>query len=247
MIPQPFTDAHGLAMFLDFDGTLVDIAERPDAVHLAAATRETLMRLQVLLDGALAIVSGRDIHVLDAMLSPFRCPVAGVHGLTRRDAEGRMHGQMAAPEIFDLAERRLCDLALRYPALLVERKSYAIAIHYRGDPARENACLAAMEALATLDDRVKLVRGKMVVEMRLTGGNKGTAIAAFMMETPFAGRQPFFAGDDVTDEDAFRLINARGGATLKIGSGATEARYRLDDSAQFLAWLAETADTLKRD
>lgn len=240
------TDPRGVAMFLDFDGTLVEIAETPDAVHVAQTTRATLVRLQKLLDGALAIVTGREIAIVDAMLSPFRCPVAGVHGLTRRDAEGREHDKPIPPSFLDAAERQLATLAAKNPGLLVERKSHAVALHYRGRPSLEAACIAAMEELIALDERVCLVRGKMVIEARPIGGDKGSAVVDFLAERPFAGRRPVFAGDDVTDEDAFRVVNDRNGVTLKIGGGESRARYRLDDTAAFLHWLETTADTMER-
>ncbi|MEZ5815888.1 MAG: trehalose-phosphatase [Hyphomicrobiaceae bacterium] len=246
MTPPILKEPRDLAMFLDFDGTLVEIAEKPDAVRLADATRHTLTRLQRLLGGALAIVTGREIDVVDRMLSPFRCPVAGVHGLVRRDATGRAHAKAIAAGFLDAAEARLNRLASQHGALLVERKSHAIALHYRGKPELERACLDAMEEIAQLDDQVRLIRGKMVIEARPSGGDKGTAVADFMGEAPFAGRRPLFAGDDVTDEDAFRLVNARGGLTLKIGAGESNATYRLADTAAFLAWLAESADSMER-
>ncbi len=240
------THPHRLALFLDFDGTLVEIAEKPDAVRLAETTRVTLARLQRTLDGALAIITGREIEVIDAMLSPFRCPVAGVHGLTRRDAVGRAHATAVDTAFLDQAERRLEQLARPEAGLLVERKSHAIAIHYRGRPDLEHACIEAMEAIAQLDDRVRLVRGKMVVEARPSGGDKGTAVAEFMTEAPFAGRRPLFVGDDVTDEDAFEVVNRLGGLTLKIGPGKTHAQHRVADTAAFLAWLDDIADTLEK-
>ncbi len=239
-------DPRKLAMFLDFDGTLVEIADKPHAVQLKATTRATLERLQLALGGALAIVTGREIEVIDAILSPFRCPVAGVHGLTRRDAMGRAHSKIVEANFLDAAERRLESLAAAHPGLLVERKSHAIAIHYRGAPGLEHACLGAMEAVVHLDGNVRLIRGKMVIEARPSGGDKGTAVADFMEEPPFAGRQPLFAGDDVTDEDAFAVVNRLGGVTLKIGPGETQAQHRLADTAEFLAWLAETAATLEK-
>ncbi|MGD9803614.1 MAG: trehalose-phosphatase [Hyphomicrobiaceae bacterium] len=246
MTPPTLTDARCLAMFLDFDGTLVEIAETPDAVHLADRTRQTLVRLQDLLDGALAIVTGREIAVIDDMLFPFRCPVAGVHGLTRRDAAGQLHTKSVAAGFLDAAEQRLTTLAARHPKLLVERKSRAIAIHYRGNPSLEAICLAAMEEIAGLDDQVRLVRGKLVIEARPSGGDKGTAVADFMEERPFTGRRPLFAGDDITDEDAFRIVNNLDGLTLKIGNDESGARYKLRDTAAFLEWLEQTAVTLQK-
>jgi trehalose 6-phosphate phosphatase len=246
MTPFELEHPERLALFLDFDGTLVEIAEKPDAVQLAETTRETLTRLQRSLGGALAIVTGRDIEMIDAMLAPFRCPVAGVHGLTRRDALGRAHGAMVESNFLDEAERRLQQLARTEVGLLVERKSHAIAIHYRSRADLEHMCLEVMEGIARLDDRVRLVRGKMVIEARPTGGDKGMAVADFMMEAPFAGRRPLFAGDDVTDEDAFEVVNRRGGLTLKIGPGETRAQHRIANTASFLAWLAEMADALEK-
>lgn len=250
-LPQSMTlpalkDPRGLAMFLDFDGTLVEIAEKPDAVHLKDTTRATLTRLQKALGGALAIVTGREIEVVDAMLSPFRCPVAGVHGLTRRDAEGRIHGKDVSAQFLDAAEQQLGGFAAQNPGLLVERKSHAIAIHYRANPGLEAACLVAMQEIAALDDQMHLVRGKMVIEARPLGGDKGTAVSDFLGEAPFAGRRPFFAGDDTTDEDAFRVVNHLGGVTLKIGNGESRATYRLNDTVAFLDWLEEAADTLEK-
>ena len=240
------TQPSNLALFLDFDGTLVEIAEKPDAVRLAESTRATLTRLQRSLDGALAIITGREIEVIDAMLSPFRCPVAGVHGLTRRDAGGRSHHRVVAAAFLDAAERRLSEVAVAQPGLLVERKSHAIAIHYRARPELETVCLDTMEAIAEMDEEVRLVRGKMVIEARPSGGDKGTAVADFMREAPFAGRRPLFAGDDVTDEDAFEAVNRLDGISLKIGLGETKAQHRLADTAAFLAWLDKTADSLEK-
>lgn len=235
------TQPDRLALFLDFDGTLVEIADRPDAVTLQAETRTALERLQGALGGALAIVTGRDIDLIDAMLDPFRCPVAGVHGLTRRDAIGRLHAKAATTDFIDETARQLTPLIEQQPGLILERKSTAIALHYRARPELEGVCLAAMETAVRAFDGVRLLRGKCVIEARPAGGDKGTAVADFMAEPPFAGRQPVFAGDDATDEDAFRLLNARGGITLKIGPGETVAAYRATNTAAFLAWLGETA------
>jgi trehalose 6-phosphate phosphatase len=240
------TDPRGLAMFLDFDGTLVEIAAKPDAVRLTDRTRATLTRLQHALGGALAIVTGREIDVVDAMLAPFHCPVAGVHGLVRRDATGRVHDVGVAPGFLDSAEHQLAEFAGRHPVLLVERKSHAIALHYRADPSLEALCLAEMERLVRPYDQIRLVAGKMVIEARPAGGDKGSAVADFMRERPFDGRRPFFAGDDVTDEDAFRVVNEFDGVTLKIGNGDSFARFRLADTATFLGWLETTADALER-
>lgn len=233
-------------MFLDFDGTLVEIAPTPDAVRLLDVTRATLTRLQSSLGGALAIVTGREISAVDAMLAPFRCPVAGVHGMSRRDAEGRIHDKPADTELLDAAGRRLQRLAARHSGLLVERKSHAIAIHFRGNPALEAECAAAMEDIAALDDQVRLIKGKMVIEAHHKETNKGTAITEYMKEPPFFGRVPFFAGDDVTDEDAMQVVNDLGGISVKVGDGQSHARYSTADTASFLMWLEQTAALLER-
>lgn len=235
-----------IAVFLDFDGTLVEIAERPDGVRVADVTRATLTDLQAFVGGALAIVTGREIETIDALLFPFRCPVAGIHGLSRRDAAGLARNRIAVPTFLDVAELRLADLALSFPGLIVERKSRAIALHYRTRPELEHVCLAAMERIAAGELGLNLVRGKMVIEVRPGGGDKGTAIADFLAEPPFRGRVPLFAGDDVTDEDAFRMVNALNGVTVKIGPGETVARHRLPDSAAFVAWLGGLADRLEK-
>lgn len=240
------TKPSAVALFLDFDGTLVEITDRPEGVLVGDATRATLFRLQTLLSGAVAIITGRDIETIDLMLAPFRCPVAGVHGLTRRDAEGRAYARAIEPLFLDAAADLLASLAVREPGLIVERKSHAIALHYRARPELEAVCAQAMEDVARLTDGVRLLRGKMVIEARPGGGNKGTAVADFLSEPPFAGRIPIFAGDDVTDEDAFVLVNARGGDTVKIGPGETHARHRLPDTAAFLAWLHRIADQLEK-
>ncbi|MGE0701999.1 MAG: trehalose-phosphatase [Hyphomicrobiaceae bacterium] len=240
------TEPENLAVFLDFDGTLVEIAERPDAVAVAEETRTALGRLQTALGGALAIVTGREIEVIDAMLLPFRCPVAGIHGLTRRDAAGRAHATAVGEELVAHALGALAPLLASEPGLLLERKSHAIALHYRARPDLEGVVLATMEKIADAVPETRVVRGKMVVEARPGGGDKGTAVADFLAEPPFLGRTPVFAGDDETDEDAFRLVNARGGFSVKIGGGVTSATFRAESTAAFLAWLVATAERLEK-
>jgi trehalose 6-phosphate phosphatase len=240
MMPLPLmADPAAFAWFLDFDGTLVEIADRPDAVRLEDCTRATVERLCALCGGAVAIVTGREIAVIDAFLHPLRLPVAGVHGLTRRDSGGTVHDHAGDASFLAIAEGLLAPLVREAPALLVERKSGAIALHYRARPDLEPACLDVMERLAGLCPSVRLVRGKMVIEARPDGADKGSAVAAFLAEPPFLGRRPVFVGDDVTDEDAFAEVNARGGLSVKIGPGETVAQWRIEDSRAFLDWMAE--------
>jgi trehalose 6-phosphate phosphatase len=225
------------ALFLDFDGTLVEIAARPEAVVVEPATRAALEQLRASLAGAVAIVTGRDIGAIDQWLAPLSMPVAGVHGRVRRDAHGRIHAAAPLPGFHEEIERALTPLLQRNPALFIERKDGAIALHSRAVPALEEVCAALMRH--AVEDRrdVTLKRGKAVIEAVDGMYDKGAAIAAFMRETPFAGRIPMFAGDDLTDEDAFAAVNALGGLSVKIGPGETCARVRVADTATFLHWL----------
>lgn len=236
-IPPVAIGAEAVALFLDLDGTLIDIAEQPDLVQLAERTRNTLAVLFRATGGAVAIVTGRDIATVDAILAPLVLPVAGVHGLTRRDHSGRMSGPTMPDRFAVAAGRLLTPLLDTEPGLHVERKSGGIALHYRRRPELAAACHSVMEQLAEAARGSRIVRGRMVVEVVVGGADKGTAVSEFLLEPPFRGRRAVFAGDDATDEDAFRLVNTKGGVTIKIGPGPTAASYRCRHVTDFLNWL----------
>ncbi|WP_454721718.1 trehalose-phosphatase [Delftia acidovorans] len=233
------------ALFLDFDGTLVPLAETPDAIRPDPALLPLLAGLQGRLDGALAIVTGRQIEVLDRYLAPLCLPAAGEHGLRRRDCSGRLHGRacaMPAPVL------QLCHaLAQEHPALLVERKPSSIALHYRRAPQLAALCLETLTRAVQRWPQLELLQGKCVLEVRPAdmgsgmGTGKGSAIAAFLRESPFAGRVPVFVGDDVTDESGFAVVQALGGMAVKVGVGRSVARHRLDSPCTVHAWLREAS------
>jgi trehalose 6-phosphate phosphatase len=225
------------ALFLDFDGTLVAIADRPDDVRLDPGTRVALADLNQLLGGAVAIITGREIAVVDRFLAPLRLSIAGVHGLMRRDARGRTWTSPFDAGLPEAIERAVSPLLKKYPDLLVERKFGAVALHYRDHPELEQASIDALESAVCELKHTEIKRGKMVVEVKAIGGNKGAAVADFLKEEPFAGRRAVFAGDDVTDEDAFVLVNSRSGISIKVGPGATAATHRTSGTAEFLDWL----------
>ncbi|EZP39857.1 trehalose-phosphatase [Janthinobacterium sp. TB1-E2] len=217
--------APGSAVFFDFDGTLVDLAPTPDGVRLEAGVVDALMLLARWHGGALALVSGRPVAQIDAMLAPLILPVAGVHGVERRGADGTRH-VAATPDVSSvLAHARA--LAAVYPGLLVEHKRGAVALHYRLAPELEQLCLQEMTLAVQACPGLLLLHGKMVLEAKPAATDKGGAIAAFMAEAPFKGRRPVFAGDDTTDEAGFAYVQQIGGQGVKVGSGPSAASLRL--------------------
>lgn len=188
------------------------------------------------------MVSGRQIDVLDRFLAPLRLPMAGEHGVQRRDAEGKMQEQ-AAPDLNAVLEAAN-ELARVYEGLLVERKHAAIALHYRLAPQLEAVCRDAMDRAIQGQGHLELMHGKFVFEVKPANSNKGTAIDAFMQETPFAGRVPVFAGDDTTDETGFAVVQPMGGVAIKVGSGPSQALHRLDSPRAVFEWLVQARSQL---
>jgi trehalose 6-phosphate phosphatase len=225
------------AFFFDFDGTLADIAEKPEDVEVTEATRTAVEALRKAAHGAVAIITGRDIQNVDHFLAPLRLPIAGVHGLTRRDANGQLHSPAINAAGLQSVEAVLEPLVAREEGLLLEHKHGALALHYRKRPELENACLKAMERAAGSAANITLRRGKMVIEAVTHAASKGAAIGNFLQEEPFRGRKPVFAGDDLTDEDGFAFVNGAGGISIKVGLGDTGARYRVEDREGLVAWL----------
>ncbi|MDB5892749.1 MAG: trehalose-phosphatase [Rhodoferax sp.] len=225
-----------IALFLDFDGTLVDLADQPELVHVPATLVPLLTALHGTLDGALAVVSGRRIVDIDTFLAPLELPAAGEHGARRRDAAGTLF-ESEPPDLQPLIEAVL-PLAEKHPGLRLERKEAAVALHYRHAPELEALCRDTMtEALRTLPG-LALLHGKFVFEAKPAGVSKGRAIEAFMGEAPFGGRQPVFAGDDVTDEAGFEAVRRLGGLGIKVGVGPTMAQHRCANPTELLTWLA---------
>lgn len=223
---------------MDFDGTLVDIAPRPDAVTVDARLRHLVARLTAALAGRLAIVSGRPAAEIRDFLGGDGLTVSGSHGLELHWANGRRCAP-APPDWLADALDRAEALRLAHPGVVVEAKPFGVALHYRQAPQAEGACRALAAALAGKDRRLQ--PGKMVFEVRAAGGDKGDALRVFMADPAMAGTRPVFIGDDATDEPAFAAAAGLGGIGILVGPArATAARYRLPDVAATLAWL-ETA------
>lgn len=234
------------AFFFDFDGTLAEIVGDPRAVTLGADLVRALAGLHHASGGALAIVSGREISVLDGFLTPLRVPLGGAHGAERRDAHGELHRADVDGFTIEALAEGLDNFAQGHEGLLVERKRTSVALHYRRRPDLEPICREAALALAAAHDGVSLLEGKMVVELKLGGRTKGDLIADFMGEEPFLGRRPIFFGDDVTDEDAFRALPRWDGIGVKVGDGQTAATHRIANPPSLRAWLLRLAEEAGR-
>ena len=231
------------ALFLDFDGTLAELAPQPDAVAVPADLPPLLGRLAGALGGALAVLSGRPVAEIDHQLQPLKLPVAGVHGVERRSADGRVQ-RLAVDGLPPLAAA-LQALVQAHEGLRLELKPGAIALHYRQAPDLEGLCRQAMaRALASADGLV-LLDGKRVLELMPQQASKGQALRLFLDEPPFLQRRPWFFGDDVTDESGFEAVQSLGGVAVKIGSGDSLARHRLADPQALRDWLAQALQRLE--
>jgi len=223
------------ALYLDFDGTLAELAQSPDQVVVDESLPPLLAALATRLDGALAILTGRRLAAIDAMIAPVRVAGAGLHGAELRPEPDRtiFRGEPAAatPLVRRLRKRFADD-----PRLLIEDKEIAVALHFRRAPARAAECREAMRAFAPpwLFD---VIEGSKVVEARPRGANKGAALRNLSRLQPFADRIPVCVGDDRTDEDGFTAAQALCGFAVKVGSGLTTARYRLAAPGDVRRWL----------
>jgi len=234
------------ALFLDFDGTLVPIVARPADVRWRPGPASRLRRLTARLNGALAVVSGRSIDNLRVILGMDTLYMAGLHGLEWSGSSDATADTPAPDaEIAGIAER-IHAWARLHPGIEVEDKRLSVAVHYRRAP---HLCSVVRETLAGLADEVgprfTLQAGKMVLEIRLAGADKGTVIAQIMQREPFVDRLPVFIGDDLTDEAGFEQVNASGGISIKVGAGVTCARFRLSSVTDVWQWLKAVEDRLE--
>lgn len=237
-VPTPSTPA---CLFLDFDGTVIDFAATPDAVHVDEQLIALLMDVQRAVQGALALVSGRSIAVLDQLFDPLRLPAAGVHGVERRDVNGALHRQALLDEPLIAARTALERFVAAHDGLLLEDKGSALAVHYRRAPHFRELVRTIVAGLPIAKaPGFELLDGDSVLEIKPASNNKATAIEAFMQEAPYAGRLPIFIGDDLTDYDGFAAVRRHAGVTIAVGNRVF-AQWQLPDPPAVRTWLRNFA------
>ncbi len=232
--PPPSAD---WCLFLDIDGTLIELTDTPAGTHAGDGLKELLNAVCGRLEGAVALVSGRSIDFMDALLAPARLPAAGLHGLERRQASGAMQSAAIEDSRLDPVRAPLRDLVRAHPGALLEDKGRTIAVHWRLVPQFEAALRDSVTAIAAaMGARYQTQGGSMMLEIKPRGFDKGAAVQAFLDEPPFAGRTPVYVGDDLTDLDGFRAVEARGGMSIAVGD-RIRGEYRLEDPAAVRRWL----------
>ncbi len=222
------------ALFLDFDGTLVEIAPTPDGITVPSSLPGLLARLASVTRGATALISGRTVETLDRFLAPARLPAAGGHGAELRRTPGGSLEHAATPEVPGPWLAIADTLAASHPGALFERKPHGFTLHARGCPPALPVFADALSELVAADDRFALLHAHMAVEIRPAATDKGRALVSLMLQPPFAGRVPIFVGDDVTDEDAIAAAESLGGRGFRVAD-------RFGTPSGVRAWLEAIA------
>lgn len=244
-------DPSRIALFLDLDGTLLDLAPTPDGVRAEVGLADMLAKLERHAAGALALVTGRPIAFVDALFAPHRFSVAGLHGAEFRPAAAYRTALEGIPRAtaggdaaaFGTARDHAGRQAASLDGTVFEDKGGAFALHYRLAPRHAAAVLHVMERAALVaGPGYGLRHGKCVVELCPAGADKGTALRNLMASQPFMGRYPVAAGDDLTDEAMFRAVNGMGGLSIRIGAGRTAASARIATPGAFRTWLRSLAE-----
>lgn len=237
MTPPDFDRAS--ALFLDVDGTLLDIAARPELVVVPRELPDLLARLQHELDGALAIVSGRSLADIDRLLDPFSSSAAGEHGVAVRFVDGKIEEQPAILSVPQLMRDELVHAAAGWAGVEVESKPHGVTLHYRLAPERsEDVWRLARQFVPEDDPHFRLLPARMAVEIGVRAVSKGTAVERLMMQPVFRDRRPIFVGDDFTDEAGMSSARRLGGMGLHV------AEVFGGQPAQVRAWLQRCVERL---
>lgn len=245
--PSPPPPADDWALFLDVDGSLLELADTPDAVVVPPGLGPSLEALSRRLQGAVALVSGRPITAIDALFAPLELPAAGLHGLELRSSAARVAAP-TPPQALAAVRGDAFAFARDWPGVVVEDKGAALGLHWRGAPTAMDALHDFAKAMLPRLPGYRLQHGNHVVELRPANGDKGTAIARLLDHPPFLGRTAVFAGDDLTDESGFAVVNARGGISILVGDREpSAAHYGVPDPAGLRRWLDDRATTTRGD
>ena len=242
-IPLPSANLRDIAVLLDIDGTILDIAPTPDAVVVPASLPQTLRRLVRETGGALALVSGRSLGDIDLLFAPLRLPAIGGHGAqVRPSAHEAIETEHAHLLDGDL-RNRVSELAVGAPGVLVEDKGYSVAVHYRLAPEQEGRVKKAVAAIKAdwPEQPIEVLPGKSVVEIKPAGFHKGAAIRELMRHEPFAGRRPIFVGDDTTDESAFAVMPEFNGLGFSVGRRMPGTAHCFATPSDVRRWLERLA------
>jgi trehalose 6-phosphate phosphatase len=243
--PADVASADNLALFLDVDGTLLDIADTPSEVKTPSGLVRALAQIERKLGGAVALVSGRPIEELDRLFQPLHLRASGVHG-----AEMRFEPHEApqpAPDITELPaslNAALIEALAPIPGVFVEPKRYSAAAHFRHAPALGPKVRETLQHLIEREPsgRFEIIEAHCAFELKAQGFDKGKAIEMFLNVAPFAGRIPIFIGDDATDESGFAVVAARGGCAYSVGRWRPGASGVFDEPGAVRAWLAALAN-----
>ncbi len=236
-LPPPDPDA--LAVFCDVDGTLVDIADTPEGVHVPGALRATLDLARDRLSGAFALLTGRGLADVERLFEPSRYATAAVHGLEIRTRPGEPAESYRPDAAFRAEIDRLAERFSDREGIIVEDKTVAIALHFRLAPEAEGDILTELHRSRTkLGNAFQVLDGKKIAELKPLAANKGSALRHFMADPPFAGRRPVYFGDDTTDEHAFEAANELGGVSVRVGAHPdTRAQMVVHDRQILYNWL----------
>lgn len=245
-LPEP---SPNWALFLDIDGTLLDLAATPTEVVIPAGLPDLLRALSRRLGGAVAVVSGRALTDIDTLLSPLTLAAAGQHGAEIRLPDGGIERFDAAAKLLDSLLPAVEAFAAARTGILVEDKGMTIAAHCRQVPQYQTELGEFLDGLAArYPDCLETIRGHRVFEIKPRNLSKRTAVEHFMRVAPFAGRLPVFIGDDRTDEDGFAAVKAAGGYAIRVGlDGPSIANWRIADPAGTRAFLSRAAEALNED
>ncbi|MBX9710394.1 MAG: trehalose-phosphatase [Xanthobacteraceae bacterium] len=228
------------ALLLDIDGTLLDLAVTPRDVKVPQDLDKTLSELHARTDGALALVSGRSLEDIDRVFAPMRLPVVGGHGAEMRLSGDSEAVDVHAPPMDRDLKRRFAAIAELSPGILLEDKGYSVALHYRQAPNFERTIYSAVSAIrAELPEApIEVLPGKLVCEIKHSGFTKASGVTELMKHEPFAGRQPIFIGDDVTDETVFAIMPGMNGISFSVGRHARGVDGYFEAPADVRTWLA---------
>ena len=237
-------DPDKVALFLDLDGTVLDIAQVPEEVTTPPDLTAALGRLQARLDGALAVLTGRKIEDVDRLLSPLRLTAAGVTG-AKSVLSRKVTSRPAVVRFRRGSSRRSRNLSPR-PLVLLE-KGISIAVHYRAVPKMQPALETELRRLlGRYGSRLALSHGRRVFELVPDGATKGTALARLMRSPRFRQRVPVVIGDDQPDEAALTVAAERGGLGHKVGGEHFHAGgTHFKGPGEVRKWLAELAERLE--